>query len=189
MPLDFTDDKSTMVQVMAWCRQATSHYLSQCWPRLMLPYGVIRPQWVNNMAAGGMAMSGIMSSTVLIIYLHSKSWIYFLRFTVFFQWSHAVILQEIAWNVSSIYKPSGVVAIFCKYSWVFFSHTTTVWLLRQTSVSSLIQRYGCCNFCLQKSILVTLITKNKKTSLLFWINRTDKTSDTSFHSKKKYYYL
>ena len=24
-------DKSTLVQVMAWCRQATSHYLSQCW--------------------------------------------------------------------------------------------------------------------------------------------------------------
>ena len=25
--------------VMAWCRQATSHYLSQCWPRSMSPYG------------------------------------------------------------------------------------------------------------------------------------------------------
>ena len=24
---------STLVQVMAWCRQATSHYLSQCWPK------------------------------------------------------------------------------------------------------------------------------------------------------------
>ena len=33
MPLYLTDDKSTLVQVMAWCRQATSHYLSQCWPR------------------------------------------------------------------------------------------------------------------------------------------------------------
>ena len=32
MPLDLTD-KSTLVQVMAWCRQATSHCLSQCWPR------------------------------------------------------------------------------------------------------------------------------------------------------------
>ena len=32
---------------MAWCRQATSHYLSQCWPRSMSPYGVIRPKWVN----------------------------------------------------------------------------------------------------------------------------------------------
>ena len=45
--LDFADDQSTLVQVMAWCRQATSHYLSQCWPRSLLPYGVTRPQWVN----------------------------------------------------------------------------------------------------------------------------------------------
>ena len=48
MSLDFTDDQSTLVQVMAWCRQATSHYLSQCWPRSLSPYGVIRPQWVHS---------------------------------------------------------------------------------------------------------------------------------------------
>ena len=48
MSLDFTDDQSTLVQVMAWCRQATSHYLSQCWPRSLSPYNVIRPQWVNE---------------------------------------------------------------------------------------------------------------------------------------------
>ena len=33
---------------MAWCRQATSHYLSRCWPRSLSPYDVTRPQWVNN---------------------------------------------------------------------------------------------------------------------------------------------
>ena len=44
MPLHLTDDKSTLVQVMAWCRQATSHYLSQCWPRSVSPNGVTRPQ-------------------------------------------------------------------------------------------------------------------------------------------------
>ena len=48
MSLDHTDDKSTLVQVMAWCREATSHYLNQCWPRSMLPYGITRPQWVNH---------------------------------------------------------------------------------------------------------------------------------------------
>ena len=36
---------------MAWCRQATSHYLSQCWPRSLSPYGVTRPQWVKNTSA------------------------------------------------------------------------------------------------------------------------------------------
>ena len=47
MPWNLTDDKSTLVQVMAWCRQATSHYLSQCWPSSMSPYGVTRLQWVK----------------------------------------------------------------------------------------------------------------------------------------------
>ena len=32
MPLDLTNDKSTLVQVMAWCHQATSHDMSKCWP-------------------------------------------------------------------------------------------------------------------------------------------------------------
>ena len=47
MPQDLTDNKSTLVQVMAWCRQATSHDLSQCWLSSLSPYGVIRPQWVK----------------------------------------------------------------------------------------------------------------------------------------------
>ena len=47
MLLDLTDDKSTLVQVMACCRQTTSHYLNQCWPRFMSPYGVTRPRWIN----------------------------------------------------------------------------------------------------------------------------------------------
>ena len=50
MSLDFTDDQSTLVQVLAWCRQATSHYLNQCWPRSVSPHGVTRPQWVNWMS-------------------------------------------------------------------------------------------------------------------------------------------
>ena len=41
MPVDLTDDKSTLVQVMA-----TSRYLSQFLPRSLSPYGVTRPQWV-----------------------------------------------------------------------------------------------------------------------------------------------
>ena len=48
MPQDLTDDKSTLVQVMAWCRQATSHYLSQCWPRSPMPYGVNGPNQLRH---------------------------------------------------------------------------------------------------------------------------------------------
>ena len=47
MSQDPIDDKSILVQVMRWCRQATSHYPSQCWPSSLLPYGVSRSQWVN----------------------------------------------------------------------------------------------------------------------------------------------
>ena len=40
--VDLIDDKSTLVQVMAWCRQ--------CWPRSLSPRGITRPQWVKLIA-------------------------------------------------------------------------------------------------------------------------------------------
>ena len=52
MPLDLSDDKSTLVQAMAWCRQATIHYLNQCWPRSMSPNGGTRPQRVYAFLIG-----------------------------------------------------------------------------------------------------------------------------------------
>ena len=64
MPPDLTDDKSTLVQVMAWCRQATSHYLSQCWPRSLSPYGINRSQWVNTLTHWGRdKMDAILQTT------------------------------------------------------------------------------------------------------------------------------
>ena len=54
MSLYFTDDQWTLVHVMAWCRQATRHCLSQWWPRSLLLCGVTRPQWVNLWALGDM---------------------------------------------------------------------------------------------------------------------------------------
>ena len=41
------DDESTFVYVMDWCHQATSHYLSQCWPSFLTPYSITRSQWVK----------------------------------------------------------------------------------------------------------------------------------------------
>ena len=64
MPLNLNDDKSTLVQVMAWCRQATSHYLSQCCPRSLSPYGVIRPQWVNPCHANSMSRNMIQCRSI-----------------------------------------------------------------------------------------------------------------------------
>ena len=45
MPQNLTNEKSILVQVMAWCRQAASHCLSQCWPRSMSLYG--NTKWVS----------------------------------------------------------------------------------------------------------------------------------------------
>ena len=32
----------SIIHVIAWCHQATSHYLNQCWPRHALPCGITR---------------------------------------------------------------------------------------------------------------------------------------------------
>ena len=43
-------DESTLVRVMAWCRQAASPYLSQCWPRSVTSYGATTSQWIKMLA-------------------------------------------------------------------------------------------------------------------------------------------
>ena len=48
MPQNTFDDKSTLVQVMTWCRQATSHYLGQCWSSSISPYIVTIGHNVSN---------------------------------------------------------------------------------------------------------------------------------------------
>ena len=48
LSLDLSDDKSTLVQAMAWCRQATSHYLNQYRLSYITLYDVTRPRWVKN---------------------------------------------------------------------------------------------------------------------------------------------
>ena len=51
--------KSSVVQIMAWCHQATSHYLRQWWPRSMSSYGVTSPQWgVEIIEAGWTVIIG-----------------------------------------------------------------------------------------------------------------------------------
>ena len=46
MPHNLTNEMITLIQVMAYCHQATNHYLKQCWLRSMSSYGVTRPNWV-----------------------------------------------------------------------------------------------------------------------------------------------
>ena len=78
--LEFTQDKSTLVQVMAWCSQATSQYLSQCWLRSMLPHKVIKPQWVNIIGfvekcnqPSNLAAHRTMNKSILFMFFYSNS--------------------------------------------------------------------------------------------------------------------
>ena len=43
MPRDCIDEKSALVQVMAWCR----HFLKHNWPRFMSPYGVTHDELMD----------------------------------------------------------------------------------------------------------------------------------------------
>ena len=74
MSMDFADDQSTLFQVMAWCRQGISHYLSQCWPRSMSPYGVIRPQIVNGEWFWGVFHTADNFRTVNVFFLNRLRW-------------------------------------------------------------------------------------------------------------------
>ena len=48
MPEDRVGDRSILVQIMAWCPQATSHYLLKGRSRCMSPYGLSRPKCVKR---------------------------------------------------------------------------------------------------------------------------------------------
>ena len=60
------NDKSTLFHVMAWYHQATSHYMKQCRPWSILPYGVIRP------------------GRVKIFRLEQNTWLIYRHLTCFF---------------------------------------------------------------------------------------------------------
>ena len=72
MPKHLTDHYSTLVQVMAWCRQATSHYLSQCWLRSLSPCDVTRPQWVNSLAPGRYGSKLKCAISKLMVYIADR---------------------------------------------------------------------------------------------------------------------
>ena len=83
MPQEITDDKSTLVQVMASCHQATSHYLNKCWSSSMMPYGIIRPQWVKHFHMPGQNKHNNTDNVKNNIFIHKKSLIALNKWNVF----------------------------------------------------------------------------------------------------------
>ena len=54
LSINFIDGESTSLREMAQSCQATSHYLCQCWLSSIPPYGITRPQWVQEKLARGL---------------------------------------------------------------------------------------------------------------------------------------
>ena len=67
MPQNFFDDKLTLVQVMPWYCQATSHYLIQCLPKSMSKYGITRPQWFISLKTLHTSSSQVRSRAIVNI--------------------------------------------------------------------------------------------------------------------------
>ena len=66
---------SALDQVMAWWEHAKSHYMSQRWPRSLSPFGITRPQQVNqrNFWALGKVDVVLKVLSWVIFLIHSKS--------------------------------------------------------------------------------------------------------------------
>ena len=72
MPQDLTDGQWTLFHVIAWCLQATIHYMSQ----YLSTYGVTMPRWVNGIAIKGMAHTVITPQVNPNIKEYTIKWIF-----------------------------------------------------------------------------------------------------------------
>ena len=117
MPEDLTDDKSALVQVMAWCRQATSHYLSQCWLSLLSPYGVARPHVICLLFER--SWTGVIKSTAILT-IPSSTQIGIIRVTSFFAWMSCYLV--FSRYCSRVYHGIGYILIACWKPIFCFAH-------------------------------------------------------------------
>ena len=79
MSVGLTGKKSTLVRVMAWGRQATSHCLSQCWPRsvIILHHNVLinkLSKWHVNNFKSLIAKETLIPLLVSSLYPFQWSW-------------------------------------------------------------------------------------------------------------------
>ena len=58
-PNYLTNERSTLVQVMAYCRKVTDHYLEQYWPWSQTPYKAPRQQWIKQCSPINLVEFGI----------------------------------------------------------------------------------------------------------------------------------
>ena len=116
MPQQFTDDKLTLVQVMAWCCQATSHYLKQSWSRSPTPYASLGPNELSH--RGWDKFFTILQTT----FSNAFSWTKMCEFHLRFDWSlflrvELTIFQHwFAWSAPSHYLKQWWLVNWCIYA-------------------------------------------------------------------------
>ena len=71
IPQNLTNEKSALVQVMAWCRQATSHYLSQCSSIFLASSGCNKLRWISPTYNHPSLSLCTVINPLLLIYLSS----------------------------------------------------------------------------------------------------------------------
>ena len=108
MSLDFTDDQSTLVQVMAWCRQATSHYLIHVDPDRCRHTVSLGPNELNiNFSS---------NYTFFIIWFR-----YFVRNFKGCLWNSIQNILPIDWNIRFSYNVENLRALTFRSVYAFFN--------------------------------------------------------------------
>ena len=112
MSPDLTGERSTLVQVMAWCRKATSHYLSQYGHRSMTSLGHIELTQLLQLCAG-VGVTKHISSVPLFSELFS---IFKTRFGYWMSrlYLTGVTKAELRWHLSNITVIKRSKRYFCK---------------------------------------------------------------------------
>ena len=78
------------------CTQAKSNYLSQWWPRSILPYGVNRPQWVNHMYSCNCTLCIFSSWSIMeyhVYYFYDIMYTHTVKLTLL-----EMFTDEVSWN-------------------------------------------------------------------------------------------
>ena len=151
--LDLADSKSTLVQAMAWCCQATSHYLNQCWPSSLLPYGDTGSQWVSsqqhnhNSTEQGQVSQRQQIEVQLYLYIHYISYIYdILYIHILYPYKTSMINRQKQTNVDSVFVQGFKTMTGAHFTNSFSIAIQIRWKFRLAPISIVITKWSLQNF-------------------------------------------
>ena len=124
---------------MAWCHQATSHYLSQCWPRSLSPYGVTRSQWVKSNRWGQNKKEPLSCRWHFGMHLCEwKSWYFDLNFTEVCPNgpvdNKPTLIQKIAWCQTGDKPLSEPMMIYTLLTHILIMRARDLWSVKSCGI-------------------------------------------------------